>query len=201
MTSLNGDNSWLLSFPRPAEDRAISKKWFYHVVFEPWLAGPASMVHSWFIWISLSKSADVSDPEAIEGVIRQIEAAVPSGTPISSQEEESSAGYEGGIDAILLGFHYLDHLHEATLRLFDENIPVIATPEATAIVEPWHHFKTIRTIRNLDSSAKSWREKGLHPGDPFPSWLTPIRLAGYRELNYCLAVIWSHAEGKMRHMR
>ncbi|KAH6887420.1 hypothetical protein B0T10DRAFT_70985 [Thelonectria olida] len=194
MTSLNGDNSWLLSFPRPPPDRLALGKAFYHVVFEPWLAGSTSMLSSWVIWISLSAKPDVSDPEAIEGVIRQIEALAATGISVNDSQEESSGDYTGDIDAILLGFHYLDHLHEPTLRLFNKNIPVIAIPEAVDIVKPWGHFESISTIKNFDPSFTSWQDSGLHPGEPLPSWLTPIRMPGHHELNYCLALVWSHAD-------
>ncbi len=35
LTSLNGDNAWLISLPRPAVERQASAKAYYHVVSDP----------------------------------------------------------------------------------------------------------------------------------------------------------------------
>ncbi|KAJ4328467.1 hypothetical protein N0V84_001151 [Fusarium piperis] len=197
LTSLNGDNSWLMSFPRPEAERAAAGKVFYHVVFEPWLEGPAKMLGSWFLDISLSSSPGIPDAEAVEGVVREIEDAAAIHLPKS--DDASTTPREkldsGGVDAIFLGFHYLDHVHEATLRKFSKHVPVIATPEAADIVRPWDYFETIKLIQDLDPSATSWRTPELHPGEPLPSWLTPIRLPGFAVLNFCLAIVWTHPTG------
>ncbi|KAI8657321.1 hypothetical protein NCS57_01110100 [Fusarium keratoplasticum] len=195
LTSLNGDNSWLMSFPRPETERAAAGKVFYHVVFEPWLEGPTSMLGSWFINISLSSSPAIPDAEAVKDVVREIEDAAAihlfqSGDASAKAPKEEPDS--GGIDAILLGFHYLDHVHEATLRKFSKDIPVIATPEAADIVRRWGHFETIKLIQDLEPSIQSWRTPELHPGEPLPLWLTPIRLPGFAVLNFCLAIVWTH---------
>ncbi|KAM0435039.1 hypothetical protein ACHAPT_003128 [Fusarium lateritium] len=196
LTSLNGDNSWLMSFPRPKTERAVAGKVFYHVVYEPWLEGPTSMFGPWFINISLSSSPGIPDAEAVKGVVREIEDAAAIHLPpldnatAKIPEEESDSG---GIDAIFLTFHFLDHVHESTLRSFPKDIPVIATPEAADIVRPWGHFETIKIIQSLDPSAKSWRTPELHPGEPLPPWLTMIRLPGFAVLNFCTAIIWTHS--------
>ncbi|KAG7405111.1 hypothetical protein Forpe1208_v014882 [Fusarium oxysporum f. sp. rapae] len=122
LTSLNGDNSWLMSFPRPEGDRAAT----------------------------------------------------------------------GQLDAILLGFFYSDHLHPETLKTFPPEIPVIVTAPGAAIIEPWNHFKTIKIINNFDHSATAWNSPDLHPGDPVPSWFTPLMILGESELNFVFAIIWSH---------
>ncbi|KPM41915.1 hypothetical protein AK830_g4679 [Neonectria ditissima] len=189
LTSMNGDNSWLISFPRPSADRAARA--YYHVVFEPWLAGPVTLLTSWIIGVALTAPPKISSIEDIEGAIRQIEEAA--GTVIPAADTQSEGKYTGGIDSIMLGFHYDDHTNQATLQQFNENIPVIATPEAAGIVKSWGHFKTITTIQSLAPSAESWRDAALHPGSPVPSWLTPIRLPGPAVLNFGLAIIWTHA--------
>jgi len=198
-TSLNGDNSWLMSFPRPEEERRRDAKAFYHVVFEPWLAGPASLLSNWFLSISLSVAPALSQAHHIEAVIGLIETTVSSClqdfTRHISRYSAKSEGaqeveYDGGMDAILLGFHYLDHTHEATLWLFNKAIPVIATPEAAKLAQRWNHFTTIRRIRDLPPRTKSWRTPDLHPGDPLPVWLSTFRLAaGQAELNFCLVLV------------
>lgn len=196
LTSLNGDNSWLMSFPRPETERAAAGKVFYHVVFEPWLEGPTSMLGSWFINISLSSSPGIPDVEAVKGVVGEIEDAAAIHLPQSgdgSAKTSKEWPESGGIDAILLGFHFLDHVHEATLRKFSKDIPVIATPEAADIVRPWGHFETIKLIQDMDRSTRSWRTAELHPGEPLPLWLTPIRLPGFAVLNFCLAIVWTHS--------
>jgi hypothetical protein len=185
MTSLNGDNSWLLSFPRPAAERATTGKAYYHIVFEPWLNGPTSLLSSWIIFIENKKVPAIRDPAGIREVVKVIESLA---AKVLANTEPQSPDF----DCIFLGFHYLDHLHEPTLRLFDKEVPVIATPEAIAALKPWNHFTTIRTIHNFDSSHPSWQDASLHPGDPFPSWLSAVRLPGHHELNYVTAIIWTH---------
>ncbi|KAM5342773.1 hypothetical protein ACJ41O_013739 [Fusarium nematophilum] len=192
LTSLNGDNSWLMSFPRPQSEQVSVGKAFYHVVFEPWLKGSTSVFSPWLVKLTMSADPAIPDPEAIQGVIQEIEDAAADHMSPSGQERSKQGASGPGVDAILLGFHFSDHLHEATLRLFDPSIPVIASPEAAGIVRPWNHFKTIKLIQDLGPSAESWRSPELHPGDPLPSWLTPIRLPGHAVLNYCLAIVWTH---------
>lgn len=195
LTSLNGDNSWLMSFPRPEAERAAAGKVFYHVVFEPWLEGPTSMLGWWMINITLSSSPGILDVEAVKGVVREIEDAAAIHLPQSGDVSAKASTEEsdsGGIDAILLSFYLLDHVHEATLRTFSKDIPVIATPEAANIVRPWGHFETIKVIQDLQPLVQSWRTPELHPGKPLPVWLTPIRLPGFAVLNFSLAIVWTH---------
>ena len=49
-------------------------------------------------------------------------------------------------------------------------------------------------IADFSPEAKTWNTPALHPG-ALPKWLTPIRLTGHHELNYCLALIWTHTTG------
>ncbi|KAF4997573.1 hypothetical protein FGRMN_3778 [Fusarium graminum] len=191
-TNLNGDNSWLMSFPRPKADQASSGKAYFHIVFEPWLKGDVSLFRAWIFNIALDATATATDAQSVEGIILEIEDAAASCIPLSQIVAPTKNGpYHGNIDAIMLTFHYLDHIHEATLRTFDENIPVIATPEAAAIVQPWNHFKTVSLSRDLDVSAKTWRSPELHP-EYLPDWLTVFRLPGHATLNFCTALIWTH---------
>lgn len=112
--------------------------------------------------------------------------------PQGIAKNTDEGGYNGAIDAILLGFHLADHTHENTLRLFDRRIPVIAVPEAAKVVKTWNHFESIHLISDFEPSLKSWRTSDLHPGGPVPQWLTLIRVPGHHELNFCLSVIWTH---------
>lgn len=138
MTSLNGDNSWLLSFPSPLAEQSLVGKVYYHIVFEPWLNCPTGYLNSWFIHIQQLTISAVADAHSVDAVARRIEslARAALGAALSIGEDPECEQSHPIIDAILLGFHYPDHVHEATLRLFDGNIPVFATPEAIAIIKP-----------------------------------------------------------------
>ncbi|QPC76867.1 hypothetical protein HYE68_007619 [Fusarium pseudograminearum] len=194
LTLLNGDASWLMSFPRPKAEQASTGKAYFHVVYEPWLQGDTSLFYSWFFNIALSDKAAVTDVQGIEDIIAEIEQAASCHLPTDhAQTTTKDDGYQGNIDVIILAFHYLDHVHEPTLRTFDPNIPVVATPEAAAVIRPWNHFKTISLSHDLDSSAKTWRSPELHP-DYLPDWLTIIRLPGHTILNFCTALVWTHED-------
>lgn len=202
MTSLNGDNSWILSFPRPLAERNATGRVYYHIVFEPWLVGPATLLHSWFIWMTLATPPSVPDVQAVEGIARQIEELAAKHLPdfdASLKKKKGEDEYDGFIDAILLSFHYLEHTHGPSLRTFDKRIPVIATKESAAMVKPWNHFLTVHEIHDLSPTATTWNAPDQHPGG-FPPWLTHIRLPGQAELNFCSALIWTHTDnGVERH--
>ncbi|RGP81278.1 hypothetical protein FLONG3_422 [Fusarium longipes] len=194
LTLLNGDASWLMSFPRPKSEQASTGKAYFHIVYEPWLQGDASLFYAWFFNIALSDKAAVNDVQGIEDIISEIEQAASSHLPEDrTKNTPKNDGYQGNIDVIMLAFHYLDHVHEPTLRMFDSNIPVIATPEAADVVRPWNHFKTICLSRDLQSSAKTWRSPELHP-EYLPDWLTVLRLPGHVILNFCTALVWTHED-------
>lgn len=193
MTFLNGDNSWLISFPRPPQERESSRKAFYHVVFEPWLVGPAIQLHSWFSWMALTVPPAISSSEAIEGVVKQIEDAAMAFFAGKGKVMASNAAEEdsrGRIDAILLTLDLPDHAHEPTLRTFNRNIPVIAAPRAATAVKAWNYFETIHVIPDFDAATKSWRveERGF-----LPPWLNFAHLAGPLFLNFSIAMIWTHS--------
>ncbi|KAM0221394.1 hypothetical protein ACHAQD_005303 [Fusarium lateritium] len=190
-TSLNGDNSWLMSFPRPEAERIATGKAFYHVAFEPWIKGAAHVFNSWFVNIAMVDSPEISTFESLENLVREIESAAAAHKP-STDEHHDRQQDSSPLDAILLGFYLSDHLHPQTLKSFPPDIPVIATPPGIKVIKPWNHFKTIRAISNLDASATSWQTPNLHPGEPLPNWLTPIFLPGRAELNFVFAIIWTH---------
>ncbi|KAH7174683.1 uncharacterized protein B0J16DRAFT_348960 [Fusarium flagelliforme] len=192
LTSLNGDNSWLMSFPRPEAEQSSTGKVFYHVAFEPWLKGPADVISSWLVHIKMVENPGVPTFESLENVIREIEQAAAVRLPPFDEGGATQLSSDSPLDAILLGFYYSDHLHPPTLKSFPPEIPVITTPPGAEIIETWNHFKTIRIINSLDASATSWQTPDLHPGEPFPKWLTPVFLPGGNVLNFVFAIIWSH---------
>ncbi|KAK2593360.1 hypothetical protein QQS21_008935 [Conoideocrella luteorostrata] len=196
MVSLNGHNSWLLSFPRPWADQRQTGRAYFHIVLEPWLVGPTDLVGSWFIHIDLPSTPAMPTADAVETTARQIEDLASEYVLNRRMSQGSNEVFNpaGHIDAIILGFHYYDHVHEATLRRMSANVPVIATPQAANIIKPWKHFRNIAIIHDLAPAATSWRTSKLHPGSLLPSWLTVLRLPGHREMNFCMAIVWTHVE-------
>ncbi|EWG49316.1 hypothetical protein FVEG_08882 [Fusarium verticillioides 7600] len=100
LTSLNGDNSWLMSFPRPEAERAATGRVFYHLAFEPWLNGAAHVGHPWFVHLARVEKEGISTFEDLENLIREIEEAASAHLPANAQAQESTRQ----LDAILLGF-------------------------------------------------------------------------------------------------
>jgi hypothetical protein len=186
LTSLNGDNSWLISFPRPAAERArAGSKAYFHIVSDPWLTGYARLGAAWIYSLRTPTPAAVPSGAAVEAVIGEIEDAAASANLIPSLPTivESSS-----IDAIFLNFHYLDHMHEATLRTFNPDIPVFATAEAAALIRRWAYFSHVTETRDLEPG-NTW--SSVHPGAPLPEWLTVFRLTGHHELYFATAIIYT----------
>lgn len=195
-TSLNGDQSWLFSIPRPTDDG--SPKWFYHIVFEPWLDGPTSEFSSWLVWISLSTPAAVSNAQAVEDVALQIEEAAATlaqqkGVAARAKAPVDADAYNGPLDCIMLLFQYLDHLHQPTLERFDKRIPVVATIEAKVRVDKMKHFENVSVVTQRTDRITTWRSPEIHPKG-LPSWLTAIKLLGQHELNFMGILIWTHQD-------
>jgi hypothetical protein len=192
LTSLNGDNSWLISFPRPAEERARpGSKAYFHVVSDPWLTGSAKLASPWIMELRTTEPAAVPSGAAVEAVIREIEDAAASAHLIPEGSSPSSPI----VDAIFLNFHYPDHLDEATLRTFDPSTLVFATPECAASVRRWNYFTHLTETRDLDPATNShW--PSLHPGGGLPSWLSVFRLPGHSTLNFATAFVYSPSQKK-----
>ncbi|KAF7303671.1 hypothetical protein MIND_00596500 [Mycena indigotica] len=183
LTSLNGDSSWLLSFPKPfaARQTIPGGKLYYHIVLDPWLAGPSSY-GSWLIHIELVKEAKIKDGKGVDVLVKEIELAAG-----GSGNAESAK-----VDAIFVSARLTDHMHEATLCTFDPAIPVFAAPEATSTIEGWKHFDTVMSMKDFtpnDDDKLNWRN--FHPSTPLPSWLSVFRLAGHTELNFATAIVWT----------
>ncbi|KAJ7062022.1 hypothetical protein C8F01DRAFT_1136175 [Mycena amicta] len=144
LSSLNGDNTWLFSFPIPAAARTQGGKAYYHVVSDAWLGGPTGMGGRWIIHIEMVNEPTIRDSKGVDAVVREIELAAGHG----HGSETATA-----VDAIFVCLSYPDHLHEPTLRTFDPSIPVFAVPEAAGTINGWKHFSSaVVEMRNFDSA-------------------------------------------------
>ncbi|KAK7714723.1 hypothetical protein SLS63_011614 [Diaporthe eres] len=213
LTSLNGDGSWLMSFPLPPaelrQENKVGRKRFYHVAVDPWLRGPATMVSPWLVFIERTEPAAVSDGAGVGAVVREIEelAAAARGEAFDADADAQPPL----VDAIFIKLHLLDHLHQPTLETFDKRIPVFATPQAAPTIRDWGHFDTVVETRDymrnngdgsVDRSASTapgmpaaghgshW--KTFHPGKPLPEWLSVFRLASDWEVELATVLVWSH---------
>lgn len=199
LTSLNGDNSWLISIPRPANDIRKLGKAFFHIVYDPWLAGTASQIMSWLISIDLTHGPATTCGADVEELVDAIEELtmtsidLPRKQQPAEKDKENRPTYNRGIDAILVGFHFSDHAHWATLATFDPRIPVIATKQAAELIRPWNHFRQVEAIYDMTECDHSWQgsEKRLNT---LPEWLSVVHMPGHHELNFLLALIWTHAD-------
>ncbi|KAK1829749.1 hypothetical protein QBC39DRAFT_355813 [Podospora conica] len=223
ITSLNGDNSWLLSFPypttatdSPAPEAAPNpadpssnprQKAYYHIAFDPWLNGPAKLITPLFGSFTQPHQVAITSGAGVEDVARQIETAALYSTtiyPPSSSEDETKSG-PSPIDAILLTFNATDHMHEPTLRTFSPSIPVFCPDHVAAIVRGWGYFDTVIVTKDYDPAPitesgdrdeDAWRS--LRPGDDgedggLPPWLSFFRVQGSFFLNLAFAVVYSSA--------
>jgi hypothetical protein len=192
LTSLNGDNSWLISFPRPAAERQSVGKAYFHAVHDPWLKGSVSALSPWLVHIDLAAPASVEDGDGVEAVAREIEAAAAA-AGLVSPEDSKPTGHSSSIDAIFINVDAIDHAHEPTLRSFDGSIPVFAAPGAAKKIAGWGHFDTVVANKELAPEDGYW--KNLHPGAPLPEWLTIFHMKGVHHLNFASAMIWSPYPG------
>lgn len=208
LTSLNGDGSWLMSFPLPAaETRAGRKKRFYHAAVDPWLEGPASMVSPWLVHIERTEPAAVPDAARVGDVVREIEGLAAAAARGEEQNfDEHHGGAQPLVDAIFIKVHLLDHLHRPTLEAFDGRTPVFATAEAAPTIRGWGHFDTVVETRDYKryggdegpagapgGRGAHWRT--FHPGGPLPGWLSVFRLVGDWYVELATVVVWSHGGG------
>lgn len=208
ITSLNGDNSWLLSFPYPTTAPSSStlnpkprKKAYYHIAFDPWLAGPSTLLSPMFASFNQPHAVVITSGAGVEDVARKIETAAHYSSTIDppNSSHEATRGGPGPIDAILLTFEATDHMHEPTLRTFPPSIPVFCTEQVAAIVRRWGYFDTVIVTKDYvaqnpdDRDEDAWRR--LRPGDEddggLPPWLSFFRVPGSFFLNLAFTIICS----------
>lgn len=186
LTSINGDATWLISLPRPIGDRH-SHKQYYHVLTDPWLKGDAKTLSTWFILIKRILPEAAADGPGVDDIIREIEAAA------SGEHSTEASSEEVLLDAIIISFHYLDHVHQPTLLTFDPRIPVFAADKAHQMISSWGHFHRVVLQKDYKPDLEGgWQS--AHPGGPLPEWLTVFRLEGHRELQYATVIAWSHED-------
>jgi hypothetical protein len=191
LTSLNGDNSWLLSFPRPESERKASGKAYFHLVNDPWLNGPEVQGSSWLISLSLSSTPAAANGAGVDRLVREIEDAAADAGFVSKVKAEASED-RAAIDAILINFHYGDHLHAPTLLTFDTRIPVFTTSDGAPIISKLNHFANVTTYPDLSPSfSGDWSTHITIPG--LPPYLTCFRIKGHHELNFLTVVLWKSA--------
>lgn len=210
ITSLNGDNSWLLSFPYPTTRAPASstlnpkpkEKAYYHIAYDPWLVGPSTLLTPLFVSFSQPHPVLITSGAGVEDIARKIEAAAHYSTtihpPSSGSHDETETG-PSPIDAILLTFEATDHMHEPTLRTFSPSIPVFCTEQVAAIVRRWGYFDTVIVTKDYvaqtpeERDEDAWRR--LRPGGEddggLPPWLTFFRVPGSFFLNLAFAIIVS----------
>ena len=188
-TSLNGDNSWLLSFPRPTAERETTGRAYFHIVHDPWLNGP-DVELSWLAHISLSTTPAVSNGVGVGKLVQKIESAAADAGVVPSPQIDTAEGTPP-IDAIFINFHYNDHLHKPTLLTFNPSIPVFTTADGAPIIKSLRHFDTIVTYSDLNPDTFSGDWTTLHPSPLLPEYLTIFRVKGHRDLSFLSCLIWS----------
>jgi hypothetical protein len=196
LTNLNGDNSWLISFPIPEQERQKANgKAYFHIVSDPWLTGPAWTLSSYAMHFTLPHSPAAKSGSDVEAMAYEIEEL--------AQEEaghalEAPVRRDSVIDAISISHQNDDHKHNDTLKTFRANIPVVAAPTPAAAIRNLNHFETV--VDSLDLAADTQFMQSLHPGSSvLPPWLNIFRLPASM-VNYATAFVWSHPDnGTTKH--
>ncbi|KAF6817861.1 hypothetical protein CPLU01_13482 [Colletotrichum plurivorum] len=161
MTMANGDNTWLISIPRP--DRTTGKA-FYHILQDPWLGGDAVAFYAWIFRMRHSHKEALGSAEAVEKWIEEVESAAGG--------SKGDGDDETWLDAILITHTNGDHMHEETLRGFRPDAKVFAVADAAATMNAWKHFDDIVVVPDFKRDKdETW------PATPgMPDWLHVFRL-------------------------
>jgi hypothetical protein len=195
LTSLNGDNSWLISIPRPIDDNQSSGKSYFHIVSDAWLQGTGIPILSkWIASLEIIGQPAFADGDAVEALIQEIEDAAITVLAGNRAETKVKDNNKSNVDAIFVNVNVADHLSKETLSTFKVNVPVFAPTDVALIIKSWNHFDTIKEIKDLDPKDTDWRK--LHPGSPLPSWLSVLRLVGHHFLNFASAIVFTSGDDK-----
>lgn len=178
LTHLNADTSWLLSIPRPDNDK--TGRSYFHLLLDPWLKGGQSDVTKLLSqqWHAIPSALQTI--KAVDELAQQLEDAISSATPAWKPATF--------IDAVVVSHEFTDHMHQQTLLEVDPSVPVYATAKAANIIASWKHFKTVNTVEKITGSGRDWKETSK---PPLPAWLGICRVAyeGSDMLYYHSAVL------------
>ncbi|KZL68382.1 hypothetical protein CI238_00255 [Colletotrichum incanum] len=180
LTLVNGDNTWLISVPRPA---STNGKAFYHILQDPWLGGPSDALSRWFLRLHLKEEGALGSLKAVEDWIQEVETAC-GGT---------NGEHERWLDAVLVTHTNTDHLHEPTLRTFDPSINLFAVEDAAAVISAMKHFQKVSIVPDFVRGEKWPTTPGM------PEWLSVFRLQDesgmYPNLYHAMIIGMSAEEG------
>lgn len=177
ITYINGDVSWLVSFPRPATEQATARKAFYHVVIDPWFGQPSVVVTPMVLEMRLGREPGLPNRAAIDTAIAEIEQAV--GKALVATDADPA------VDAIFV-MGRAEHFHRESLLQFAASTPLFAVAAVAGTAASWAHFDTVVTMSSWAPTEKPWKDG--HPGAPLPAWLTvfPPRVTRLNHFGLCL---------------
>ncbi|KAK2040095.1 hypothetical protein LZ31DRAFT_530479 [Colletotrichum somersetense] len=173
LTLVNGDNTWLVSVPRPA---GMKGKAFCHILVDPWLEGYIDVASGWVIRLQLKEKPALGNIEAIEDWIQEMETAC--GTTNGEHGQR--------LDAVFVTHTNPDHLHEATLRTLSQSVRILAVEDAAATILAMDYFENITVVPDF-VRGEEW------PATPgMPESLSIFRLQSEGDkIKLCHAVIIS----------
>ncbi|KUJ18840.1 uncharacterized protein LY89DRAFT_506051 [Mollisia scopiformis] len=180
ITYVNGDVSWLVSFPRPASAKSTNGKIYYHVVVDPWFGLPSVFMNPLVLEMRLGRDPALSSRAELDAAIVEIELAA--GNSLVPTDSDPA------VDAIFI-MGLAEHCHKESLLQFSISTPVFAVPGSASNITSWSHFDTVVTLAPCDPSKTPWEEG--HPGSPLPAWLTIFSPAVKNFNNFGLVLITS----------
>ncbi|TDZ15832.1 hypothetical protein Cob_v011187 [Colletotrichum orbiculare MAFF 240422] len=158
LTLTNGDNTWLVSVPRPLD---APGKAYYHILQDPFLAGDAVEYSSWVLRIRHKHPGALGTLHAVQEWISDVESAAAPG---------SKPDGEPWLDVVLVTHINSDHLHQPTLRTFPPSTRVFGVEETIPLLKGMKHFDTVARVSDF-VRGQAW------PATPdLPPWLRVFRL-------------------------
>jgi hypothetical protein len=163
---LNGDTTWLIQLPYPADVKPPPGRSRFNILLDPWLQGPQSDVASWFStqWHVVAPS--VQTIKELNELLAEVE---QDSAPESSGGVGEESGSGSRIDVVALSHEFTDHCHEATLRELPPCTPVFAPEKAADLVRSWGHYEKVITTPAFSAAEQNWRE--TLSVSPLPSWV------------------------------
>ncbi|KAK2627903.1 hypothetical protein QTJ16_002549 [Diplocarpon rosae] len=184
LTYINGDVSWLVSFPRPESGQNIPNRKYYHVLIDPWFGQASIFISSLVLEMETGRDPWHTSRLAVDDTIAEIELAA--GNSLASTEDGPV------VDAIFVTA-MAEHCHQGSLLQFSASTPVFAVAAPARTIASWGHFDTVVTMCSFDPSKSSWKEG--HPGAPLPAWLTAFPPTVTHSNNFGLVLITSANSG------